>query len=318
MSPSPDQPAPSQAEALETLEGLAALLAERDDVGGVECRDPDAIAEGPDFEAPEVPELVVYTTPVNHEAVLSAIAALATTLGARTSTALEHHAGDDWRDVWKRHYRSLRFRSDTAALMIRPSWIPREDGDPELEVIIDPGRAFGTGLHESTRLCLQLLVDLGGFVDQAPARLADLGCGSGILSLAALRLFPGLASVVLVDLDPEAVETSAENLTMNGFALGEPESGPRITAVAMDLLATGAFPGAPVDLLLANIRPSVLGPAAPTLIAGLAPGGTLVLSGILDEEVDALLPAYAGAVEELARRSEGGWTALALRRAGDP
>ena len=302
---------------IDALEGLAALLAERDDVGGVETRDPFSIAEGPDFTAVEQPELIVYTTPAAAALVRAATAELAAALGLELDLATEEHEGDAWRDVWKRHYRSLRFHATAAdegpptALMIRPSWIPREPDDPTIEVILDPGRAFGTGLHESTRLCLQLLVDLAAsaYARHEPSSLVDLGCGSGILALAALRLFPSLQGALLTDHDPEAVATSEENAAHNDLQA-------RISTAVVDLLAdaplTSVLRRDEVELVLANIRPSVLIPAAPRIRALMTAGGVLILSGILDEEAAEVRAAYAE-LDELARRNEGGWTALALK-----
>ena len=102
-------------------------------------------------------------------------------------------------------FRPLRFASadGSRTLLLRPSWIDRRPGDPTLELILDPGRAFGTGQHETTRLCVDALVDLSR--GTAPRSVLDLGCGSGILALAAARLFP-TARIAAVDNDPEATE----------------------------------------------------------------------------------------------------------------
>jgi ribosomal protein L11 methyltransferase len=158
--------------ATDRIEGLAALLAERDDIGGVEVRDPSCITDGPEFVAVERPELIAYTIPSARAAVIAGVTELAEQLGMRVTLDAEDHEGDDWRDAWKRHYRPLTFtdaRDPSVSLRIRPSWIAREPDAPALELILDPGRAFGTGLHESTRLCLRALVEL------AADRLASVG-----------------------------------------------------------------------------------------------------------------------------------------------
>jgi ribosomal protein L11 methyltransferase len=222
------------------------------------------------------------------------------------------HVGDDWRDAWKRYYRPLRFSAGPVSLLIRPSWIERAPDDPQRELILDPGRAFGTGLHESTRLCLRAMVELaaGSIV---PRRAIDLGCGSGILGLAAARLWPALlepGALCLADHDPEAVETARENAEANGmieplqFAIVNLDG----ARPPPDLLAFGQ-----VDLILANIRPLILIPSAAAIIALLAPGGTLVLSGILDEEGDAVLAAYPS-LRLLERPRDADWCALVLTR----
>ncbi len=311
--------------AIDRIEGLAALLAERDDIGGVEVRDPSCIAEGPEFVAVERPELIAYTTPDAREAVMTAARELAAQLGMRVTVDAEDHVGDDWRDAWKRHYRPLRFSAGSGAvtLLIRPSWIERAADDPKLELILDPGRAFGTGLHESTRLCLRALVEHAASSATAPTRALDLGCGSGILGLAAARLWPQLlepGALLLGDHDPEAVETARENAELNGMpsigfapiTLAQSQSAPGEAPSQPELPATLAEFG-PADLILANIRPKVLIPAAPTIAACLAPGGILVLSGILDEEGDSVRAAYPQ-LEQLARLHEADWCALVLRR----
>jgi ribosomal protein L11 methyltransferase len=298
----------------EQLEALAALLAAREDVGGVETRDPECITEGPDFVAVERPELIVYTTPARRDAVEAAVREAAAMLGLglglgpELDIEAEDHHGDDWRDAWKRHYRPQLFGTGQTRLLIRPSWIERRAGDPSCELVLDPGRAFGTGLHESTRLCLEALVRLAG--ELQPRRVLDLGCGSGILGLAARAIWPDL-EVLLADHDPEAVETARENAAHNALEGG-------LSFMQLSLGAdTGARQLEPGELVFANIRPEVLIPAAPTLIAATAPGGTLILSGILEEEGDEVLAAYPG-FELQARPREGDWCALILRAPAEP
>jgi ribosomal protein L11 methyltransferase len=300
--------------ATEQLEALAALLAIRDDVGGVETRDPTLIAEGPDFVKVERPELIAYTTPASRADIEAAANQLAVTLGLEVIVDAHDHHGDDWRDAWKRHYRSLYFRAGATALMIRPSWIPREPDDPTCELLLDPGRAFGTGLHESTRLCLQALVEFAAATApaSAPARVLDLGCGSGILGLAALRVWPALASLCLADHDEEAVETARENAEVNGALASA-----RLELRQLSLGADGASPVqlVPAQLVFANIRPSVLIPAAPTITRAVTPGGTLILSGILEEEGDEVLAAYTELGLQLrGRPRDKDWCALVLAR----
>lgn len=300
-------------EATDRIEGLAALLADDDHVGGVEVRDPSCITDGPDFVAVERPELIAYTTPAGREAVIELARELAQQLGLHVTIEAADHVGDDWRDAWKRYYRPLKFESGSIRLLIRPSWIERAPGDPERELVLDPGRAFGTGLHESTRLCLRAMVELAG-QSFAPLRAIDLGCGSGILGLAAARLWPELlepGALTLVDHDAESIATACENAEINGMAAPV-----QFLSVALD----GAEPP-PVllelglaDLILANIRPAILIPCARAIVALLAPGGTLVLSGILDEEGDSVRAAYPD-LELLDRPRDGDWCALVLRRA---
>jgi ribosomal protein L11 methyltransferase len=315
------------AEATEQLEGLAALLAERDDVGGVETRDPTCVADGPEFVAVERPELIVYTTPDARDAIEVAARELVEMLGLDATIDVADHHGDDWRDAWKRHYRPLTFTSALAPeqrLLIRPSWIERTSEDPTRELVLDPGRAFGTGLHESTRLCLQALVELGAstLASESPRAVLDLGCGSGILGLAAARIWPTIRSLCLADYDIEAIETARENAERNDLL-------EQIEFLELDLAGGAPLPASlhGADLVLANIRPEILIPAAPAILAATAPGARVILSGILDPEGDAVLAAFVRAsppeatlpteavgFELLARPREADWCALVLRR----
>lgn len=312
-------------DAIERLESVAMLLAEDDAVGGVETRDPLAIAEGPDFRAVEVPELVAYTSPDARAHVTARASELAEQFDLAFTVESAVHEGDDWRDAWKRYYRPLRFASAdrSRTLLLRPSWIAREPGDPETELVLDPGRAFGTGLHESTRLCLATLVELAAAGDLTPRTLLDLGCGSGILGLAALRLFATLEHACLVDHDVEATQTARENaqlnrldakITTHELLLGEPELPEQVDETTARSETVPAAIAGPYPLVLANIRPSVLIPGAKAITQLLAPGGLLVLSGILIEEGDEVRAAYPQLVELEPRRRENDWVALLLRK----
>ena len=301
------------AAASERLEGLAALLADHEGVGGVEVRDPSLITRGPEFVAVEQPELIAYTTPDQRPGVEAAARGLGELLSLELALDAEDHEGEDWRDAWKRYYRSLYFRPRSGqsgrALMIRPSWIPRQPDDPMLELVLDPGRAFGTGLHESTRLCLSALVDF----ERSFRSVLDLGCGSGILGLAAARLWPNLETLRLTDHDPEAVATAQENAALNAL-----DTSPALGFAVVDLLADAEVALDEAELVLANIRPRVLIPAAAKIAAAAASGGVVVLSGILSEEAEAVRSAYAGLLSLDAQLEEGGWTALLMSKAGEP
>ncbi len=298
----------AMARASERLEGLAALLADNDDVGGVETRDPSLITEGPDFVAVEQPELIAYSTPTGRARVEALAQQLAAGLALEVEVSGEDHEGDDWRDAWKRYYRSLYFRAGSHALMIRPSWIPRRDDDPKLELILDPGRAFGTGLHESTRLCLQSLVELDA-AGVHPSSVLDLGCGSGILGVAAAggRFEPAGPAFALPGGEPGA--PPSVNAELNAL---HTRAGVHFTV--LDLLSEQVEVPAAAELVFANIRPRVLIPAAQHIAAALAPGGHLLLSGILDEEDEGVLAASADTLSLHARHSDTGWTVLVMRR----
>ncbi len=282
--------------AAERLEALAALIAEDPRALGVETRDASTLGN-----RCEIPELTIYTSPVDLEPLTAEVSRVAGDLDLDLRLTATVRTDDDWRDTWKQFYAPIVVASATSALLVRPSWLERRPDDPALELVLDPGRAFGTGQHETTRLCLDVLVALAD-AGLAPARVLDLGCGSGILALAAARLFPA-AAVLAADNDPEAADTAAENAAINQL-----EDRLEIRATTVLALPDG------FDLILANIRPSVLVPIAGDVAARLAPGGLVVLSGILGEEADAVLAAYAGVELELAdRRDLNEWCALVLR-----
>ena len=199
----------------------------------------------------------------------------------------------DWIDAWKRHYVAQRI----GRVVIVPSWAEEDLRPGEVTIRLDPGMAFGTGLHPTTRGCLELLQA----VEPVPDRVLDVGCGSGILALAALRL--GAASAVGIDTDALAVTAARENAERNGLA-------DRFEAREGTLPATADehYP-----LVLANLVAVVLVELAGPLAAHLAPGGTLLASGIIQpraSEVEDAMRAAGLAVAE--RRLDGEWVSLRL------
>jgi ribosomal protein L11 methyltransferase len=203
---------------------------------------------------------------------------------------------DEWRDVWKQYFRATRVGR---TFLVRPSWDlkPASEGDRIID--IDPGRAFGTGGHASTRLVIGLCEEIA---DRRVARFLDLGCGSGILSMVAAQLWPS-ARGLAVDIDPEAVATTLENLERNQIATVDTRVG-----VLSDVAEVS-------DLVLANIEAGVLAPLAVDFPARVVPGGTVVLSGLLAEQAEAVTAAFVGAGFALElRRDEDEWAALSLRR----
>lgn len=203
---------------------------------------------------------------------------------------------EDWANAWKDHYHT---RKVGRRLVIKPSWLSYSPAADEVVVELDPGMAFGTGLHPTTDTCLQLLEDLvrGG------ERVLDLGTGSGILSLAAAGLWAG--PILALDTDEIAVRTAAANL-------GSLEDQVEVRQGSLPLTSAERF-----DLVLANIIARVLAELASELAMVLAPGGKLLASGIIaDREVE-VAEAFAAAGLTVERRVQSGdWVTLVCAQAG--
>lgn len=220
-----------------------------------------------------------------------------------TPAAPEERAlGDqDWRDSYKAHFKAWRCG--------RLHWVPVWErathvlAAGETAIWLDPGLAFGTGNHETTRLCVERLVARAENTARRGA-VIDAGCGSGILALSAVRL--GWTDVSGFDNDPEAVRVSEENATLNDLA-----GAVRFTTAD---LVTGLPAGTEADVVLANIQADVLLRFIPQLINSIAPGGLLVLSGILARENDQVRAAYAAATPgwRVEHRLMGEWSDVAL------
>ena len=188
----------------------------------------------------------------------------------------------DWTEAWK----SGIHAQELGAIVIAPPWLA-DTYPPERVVVIEPGMAFGTGEHATTRGVVRLMQR----VIRAGDRVADLGAGSAVLSIAAAKL--GASHVAAIELDHDAIENAEQNVARNGVA-------DRVVVIEGD--AGVLLPlVAPVALILANIISSVLEPLLPAMAAGLDTGGHAILSGILLEEAPAMREAL----------SRGGWRALA-------
>jgi ribosomal protein L11 methyltransferase len=212
---------------------------------------------------------------------------------APRAARLEHVVGDAWRDAYKQYFKVTRLGP---RLLIRPSWEPYQAQEQEVVVTVDPGRAFGTGTHESTRL---LMAALDREV-RGGERVLDVGCGTGILAICALML--GARDALCLDVDPDAVAVTRENALANGV---EARLSAAITPLAevQDVFA----------LVLANIQASVLVPLAGALAARVAARGRLMLSGILRGQEPEVLAAYPE-FELVEAPVEGEWIALILTK----
>jgi ribosomal protein L11 methyltransferase len=202
---------------------------------------------------------------------------------------------DDWADRWADFHRPIEVAGRVA---VRPSWWDPRDG--LLDVVVDPGRAFGTGGHPTTKLCLGLLVELER-AGEASGPLADWGTGSGVLAITAAKL--GWGPITACDREPASLEAAAANAEANGVELAIERVDVRETAP----------PLAPT--VVANLTANLLLDCARHLGAGDAPA-TLVCSGMLETEADDVAAAFAPVgLAEAERRTEGEWAALLLRGA---
>jgi len=206
---------------------------------------------------------------------------------------------DEGLDAWREFAQAWRAGS---RLVIVPTWLEAPDWcrEDDLVLSIDPGRAFGSGSHATTRMCLaelELLVNVGDSV-------ADIGCGSGVLAVAAVRL--GAARAVGVDIHAEAVMVS----TTNGAVCGVADQ-VQFGEGSIELLAGQIF-----EIVVANIAASVLLELANQLAAAVSATGALVLSGVLEEQVPAILEEFAlQGFTLVSTAADGDWRALVLRRA---
>lgn len=202
----------------------------------------------------------------------------------------------DWAESWKEHFHVVRVGQ---RFVIKPGWRDYSPVDGDILIEIDPGLAFGSGLHPTTQLCLTLLEELSW----RGQSMFDVGTGSGILSIAAAKL--GAGPVRAVDVDSVAVAIARENFERNGLA-GQIET---------DVGSAHAANGRRWDIVIANILAHILIDIMPELAAALAPGGQLILSGLIaEQEVDVTAAAVAQSLDIIDRRIIEDWVALVARR----
>jgi ribosomal protein L11 methyltransferase len=250
---------------------------------GVEERDVDV----------DVVEYAVYGAPGE----LPALPDLRAAAGGALVDIATTEVADDWAERWRAFHEpvTVGMRVHVRAPWHPPASAERGGGGPLVEVVIDPGQAFGTGAHATTRLCLELLLSL-----EPNGPLVDLGCGSGVLAIAAAKL--GWSPVLGVDHDPLALEATRENAGVNGVA---------VDVRRHDLLRDGAAPAAPT--VLANLLGPLLRRVAADGFAGGETPRALIASGLLVGEADDIAAAFAGhGLAERARVTEGEWAALLL------
>ena len=266
---------------------------------GVEERDDSTYVKGP---AGRVLLIASFDT---HDEANAAIAELPE--HGATGT-LHEVVGDAWRDEWKKYYEPFAL---TPSILVRPPWLESPPGNTLKTLVLEPGRAFGTGLHATTSLVANLLDKNAAAL--AGKALLDAGCGSGILSFVALML--GASRVLAFDIDPEAAATVEENAQRNTF-----EGSFKVFAGTVEDVSE-RFPW-----VVANIESRILDPMADELVSKVEPGGDLILSGILTAEEEWMRTRFTSLshrfeVVDTAHMATGGeraydkdgWVALHLR-----
>jgi ribosomal protein L11 methyltransferase len=218
--------------------------------------------------------------------------------------AYKQIADQNWMEAWKQHYKPILIGR---GLLILPAWL--ESPDPKrIAIKIDPGMAFGTGTHPTTQLCLELM-EVAQPVKRGACCVIDVGCGSGILSIAALKL--GAEKVLGVDIDIESVKNSRENADLNGIGAELILGQGSVTEV---LSGSWEFKSAP--LVVANILAPVLIRLFDSGLADLiAPRGEIILSGILEHQAESVVAAgNAKGLKLNDKRQMNDWVALKMAR----
>jgi len=208
--------------------------------------------------------------------------------------SLRKFEDQQWERVWLDRFKPMQFGSD---LWIVPG---HQDVPPQAAHVLrlDPGLAFGTGSHPTTRLCLQWMGDH----DFRGQTVVDYGCGSGVLGIVAA--IKGAAQVICVDNDPQALIATKDNASRNDVVDN------------FHVLMPAQFEPAPADVMLANILAGPLIDLAPALLAALRPGGSLVLSGILEEQAGEVAQAYQPHMDHLSITADDGWVRLQGQKSG--
>lgn len=205
--------------------------------------------------------------------------------------------GDDWIEIWRKHYRPMQF----GKVWVCPEWLEKEVSDDKIKVRIDSNMAFGTGEHETTSMVIEMMQE---YIKPSNT-VIDVGCGSGILGIAAVKL--GAAHAILTDIDFVAVKSAEHNCKLNDVA--------DKTKVALsNLLDDTSVKG---DLIVANITAEVLGILAKSILKNVKDNGIIIMSGIIHSRYEYVLKTYSElGFTLIEKRQKGEWIAMAMKKAG--
>lgn len=216
-------------------------------------------------------------------------------LGSLESTCREID-GDDWIDVWKKHFRPIHIGG---RVVVCPEWIAYEPAADEVVIKLDSNMAFGTGEHETTSMCLELLQETMKEGDT----MIDVGCGSGILGIAGVKL--GAKFAYLTDIDYVAVKSATHNAALNGVQ-------DKVKVALSDLLENADVRG---EIMTANITADILCRLAGSIPKNLKEGGALILSGIIEPKLAQVIQTYEGlGLQKICQKRKGEWFALAFKK----
>lgn len=205
--------------------------------------------------------------------------------------------GDDWIEVWKKHFRPIHL----GRIVVVPEWIKYEKKEGEEIILLDSNMAFGTGEHETTSMCVE---EMQNYLRSSDICI-DVGCGSGILGISAVKL--GAGKAYLTDVDQIAVKSALHNAALNGVA-------EKCVVSHADLLENSSVYG---DIVLANITGEILVRLAPSIPKNMKETGVLILSGIIESRLAMVKEAFeAQGLRVVKERKKGEWYALVLRNAG--
>ncbi len=219
-------------------------------------------------------------------------------IGGVGTPSYEERAEEDWANAWKEHFQILRIGKN---FVVRPSWREYDAQPDDLMIHLDPGMAFGTGLHPSTEMCMLLMED----INLAGQNVLDVGAGSGILSIGAIR--SGAVSAVAVEIDSVAVKSLRENVELNDMQ-------DQIEVIDGDIKAA-LPPDRTFPVVLANLIARILADNAEAIASHVAPAGVVIASGVIEEREQLVLDAFAALGFSVTKRKQArDWVALMLER----